>query len=72
MFSPVLRYKLEVYLLLHYIVLFPHPRHPSGHRPSHLGGHSEGRRDGLPKALDVGEVSIVTGSRRRTIHLLTD
>ena len=29
-----------------------------------LGGHSEVRRDGLPKSLDVGEVSIVTGSRR--------
>ena len=54
-----------------YIVLFPHPRHPSGHRPSHLGGHSEGRRDGLPKALDVGEVSIVTGSRRRSFHPVT-
>ena len=31
-----------------------------------------GRRDGLPKGLDVGEVSIVTGSRRRTIHPLTE
>ena len=33
-----------------------------------LGGHSEVGRDGLPKALDVGEVSIVTGSRRRSFH----
>ena len=36
-----------------------------------LGGHSEVRRDGLPKALDVGEVSIVTGSRRRSFHPVT-
>ena len=54
-----------------YIVLFFDPRHPSGHSTSRLRGHSEGRRDGLPKGLDVGEVSIVTGSRRRTIHPLT-
>jgi hypothetical protein len=58
-----------------YIVPFPDPRQirtSSCNSPSHLGGHSEGRRDGLPKALDVGEVSIVTGSRRRSIHPVAD
>eukprot|EP00966_Prymnesium_polylepis_P048028 1112205-Prymnesium_polylepis.1 len=37
------------------IVLSFDPRHPSANSPSQLGGHSEGRRDGLPKGLDVGE-----------------
>ena len=44
-------------MAMQYIVLFNIPRHPSANSPSHLGGHSEGRRDELLKALDVGEVS---------------
>ena len=41
------------------IVLFFVPTRANGNSTSRLRGHSVGRRDGLPKGLDVGEVSIV-------------
>ena len=62
---------MDVVGRVEYIVLFSDPRHPSANSTSRLRGHSVGRRDRLLKGLDVGEVSIVTGSRRRTIHPLT-
>ena len=54
------------------IVLFTDPRQTRGSSTSHCRGHSVGRRDGLPKGLDVGEVSIVTGSRSLWYGLVTD
>ena len=47
---------IRIAIPLTYIVLFSDPRHPRCNSPSHLGGHSVGRRDGLPMGLDVGEV----------------
>ena len=54
------------------IVLFLEGGQPRGSSVCHCGGRSEGRCGTMPKALDVGEVSIDSGSMSHTFDPLTD
>ena len=53
-----------------YIVLFYIPRHPTSNKTSQHGSHSDGRRDTMPKGLDVGEMSIMSAVVRYTFGLV--
>ena len=55
-----------------YIVLFSLHRHPSANRLSQPRDNLRGQSEAFPKAVDVGEVRIVTAVARCPIHPVAD